>query len=223
MFVVRNGPDPTVFSPVPPTAGLRALAPHVLGYVGLMGSQDGVLEAIDALGRARAPARSDWHAVFVGDGEMPARGERLAVELGLPNAVTFLGFVSDRARLVQLIASCDICLSPEPANALNDSSTLIKVAEYMAVGRPVVAFDLRETRFTAGDSAVYADSVDTFARAIDELLDDGERRDRMGHFGRERVVNSLSWSRSEEGLLAAYERALDHARARRSRTKVGGR
>ena len=221
VFVVRNGPDPDVFRPVPPLPELRRGATHLVGFAGLMGSQDGVLEAIQALALLRQ-RRSDWRALFAGDGEVLTRARALAAELGLAEVVEFVGFVSDRERFVQLLASCDVCISPEPRNPLNDVSTLIKVAEYMAVGKPVVAFDLRETRFTAGDAAVYAQSVETFAQAIDELLDDAERRERMGRVGRERVVTSLSWSRSKESLLAAYDRALERAAARARRGRPGG-
>jgi glycosyltransferase involved in cell wall biosynthesis len=210
VFVVRNGPDPSVFRPVPPDPAIRGMAAHILGYVGLMGSQDGVLEAIEALGLL-ARRRSDWHAVFVGEGEVLPEARKLVGELGLQNAVSFLGFVAGRDRLVQVIASCDICLSPEPANPLNNSSTLIKVAEYMAVGRPVVAFRLRETEATADGAAVLASTTDEWVGAIDALLDDPGKRAQMGAEGRERVIGHLSWTHSQPVLLQAYERALERA------------
>ena len=216
VFVVRNGPDPTVFRPIAPSAAARGEAPHLIGYAGLMGAQDGVLEAIEALG-ILGRRRSDWRAVFAGDGEMLPRARQRAAELGLPDAVEFVGYIDDRERLVHLLTSCDVCLSPEPRNPLNDASTLIKIAEYMALAKPVVAFDLKETRFTAGDAAVYTQSVDTFATAISDLLDDPARRQRMGQLGRERVVSSLAWERSEENLLSAYERALERAHTRGGR------
>jgi glycosyltransferase involved in cell wall biosynthesis len=217
VFVVRNGPDPSVFRPIP-ASSQRRNAPPLLGYAGLMGSQDGVLDAVEALAILRR-RRSDWRAVFAGEGEMLPRARALAAELELDDAVEFVGFIDDRERLADLLASCDVCLSPEPKNRLNDASTLIKVAEYMALGKPVVAFDLKETRVTAGDAAVYAASVDEFAGAIAKLLDDPRRRDRMGRLGRERVLSSLSWARSEESLLAAYDRAVGHASARRVRRR----
>ncbi len=214
VFVVRNGPDPDVFRPVPPDPGLREKAPHLLGYVGLMGSQDGVIEAIDALA-ILSRRRSDWHAIFVGEGDVLPEARARVEAAALQGFVTFLGFVSDRQRLVEIIASCDVCLSPEPRNALNESSTLIKVAEYMAVGRPVVAFDLRESIATAGAGAVFAADGEGWATAIDELLDDPARRERMGAEGRARVVDRFSWSQSQPVLLAAYDRALRVAGDRR--------
>jgi len=178
-----------------------------------MGSQDGLLEAIEALGILRG-RRSDWHAVFAGDGEMLPRARERAAALGIADAVDFVGFVEGRERLVQLLASCDVCISPEPKNPLNDHSTLIKVAEYMAVGKPIVAFDLHETRMTAQDAATLVDSLEGFANEISLLFDDPTRREHMGQVGRERVLASLGWQRSEERLVAAYDHALERARGR---------
>jgi glycosyltransferase involved in cell wall biosynthesis len=220
VFVVRNGPDPDVFRPVPADPALRAKAPFLLGYVGLMGSQDGVLEAIDTLALL-AVRRTDWHAVFAGEGDVLDEARQRVASNGLAEQVTFLGYVADRNRVVEIIASCDVCLSPEPPNPLNDNSTLIKVAEYMAVGRPVVAFDLKETAATAQGAAVLASNEADWAAALDSLLDDPVRRARMGDQGRARVLGELSWRHSESALLAAYERALEQARERSGRAQSG--
>src|SRR5262249_13233041 len=128
---------------------------------------------------------------------------------------------AEQRRVVEIIASCDVCLSPEPRNPLNDNSTLIKVAEYMAVGRPIVAFDLKETATTANGAAVLVSNETEWAAALDELLDDPERRSRMGDEGRARVLGELSWRHSESSLLAAYERALERARRRSRRAQSG--
>ena len=180
-----------------------------------MGRQDGVEDAVRALG-VLAGERSDSHALFVGDGEGLADARALAGELGIAGRVDLHGYVADRARIVEMIASCDICLSPEPRNPLNERSTLIKVAESMAVSRPVVAFDLKETRATAGEAAAYADgdTPEAFAAAIARLLDDAPERERRGAIGRERVLADLSWQRSEPALLDAYGRARDLGRRR---------
>jgi glycosyltransferase involved in cell wall biosynthesis len=208
VFVVRNGPDPTVFHPVARDASLAGGAPHVIGYVGRMGSQDGIPEALGALEELLG-LRSDWHAVFAGDGEMLERARSLVSSGRLADHVTFTGFV-DQSRVVQIIASCDVCISPEPRNPFNDRATLIKVAEYMAVGRPVVAFDLAETAETAGTAATRVDDSLGFARAISDLFDDPELRRRMGEDGRARVERVLSWPQQVSGLHAAYARALAH-------------
>jgi glycosyltransferase involved in cell wall biosynthesis len=222
VFVVRNGPDLEIFRPVAPDPGLSLGASHLIGFVGLMNSQDGVGLALAALS-ALARRRSDWHAIFVGDGDVLGGARESVVRLGLDDRVTFTGFVPDngrlagfvpdKRRLVQIISSCDVCISPEPRNQLNEQSTFVKIAEYMAVGRPIVAFDLRETRRTAGDAAVYAvrDDADAFAEAIDGLLDRPAHRARMGAVGRERMLEGLSWSCSEEALMAAYAHAVSKA------------
>ena len=106
-----------------------------------------------------------------------------------------------------------MCLSPDPRNPLNDVSTMNKVLEYMAMGRPIVSFDLKEARVSAGDAAVYAPANDEseFARLITLLLDDPETRARMGKIGQERISGPLSWQNSQASLLAAYAAACrDH-------------
>jgi glycosyltransferase involved in cell wall biosynthesis len=219
VFVVRNGPDIDVFRPVTPDPGLRKGAEHLIGFVGLMGAQDGVLEALHALAHLRRQ-RTDWRAIFVGAGDVADEAQRLSSKLGLAQIVEFPGFVRERERLVQLIASFDVCLSPEPPNELNRRSTLIKVAEYMAVGRPLVAFDLEETRATAGPAACYAKGGDPadLAVALDELLDDPTRRAEMGRLGRQRAEDMLAWRHSVPQLLRAYERALEARRGTAART-----
>jgi glycosyltransferase involved in cell wall biosynthesis len=213
VFVVRNGPDPSIFRPGSGDPELRRAGQHLIGYAGRMGSQDGLLEAIETLGILRG-RRSDWHAIFAGDGEMLPHARDRAKALGIADVVDFAGFVESRERLVDLLASCDVCISPEPKNPLNDQSTLIKVAEYMAVGKPIVAFDLHETRTTAQGAATFVNSIEDFATEIGSLFDDPARRERMGQIGRERVLTSLGWQRSEERLLAAYARALERSNAR---------
>jgi glycosyltransferase involved in cell wall biosynthesis len=207
VFVVRNGPDAERFRPAPADPGSRA-GQHVIGYVGTMGPQDGVDHALRALARL-AERRGDWHAVLAGDGDALPQLKTLAAELALEERVEFPGYLP-MEQVIALLQSADVCLAPEPKNALNDHSTLIKVAEYMSVGRPIVSFDLMESRVTAGEAAVYATANDeaAFAAAIDELLDDPARRRAMGETGRARVVGSLSWSHSVEQLLAAYEHCL---------------
>jgi glycosyltransferase involved in cell wall biosynthesis len=220
VFVVRNGPDPNVFRPVPPDPSVRNLAQHVLGYVGVMGRQDGVLEALDALS-VLARTRTDWHAVFVGNGEMLESARQRAAASGISSHVTFTGFVDGAEKIVEILSSCDVSLSPEPKNDLNSRSTLIKVAEAMAVARPVVAFDLTETRFTLGPAGTYAadDSERAFAAAISQLLDAPDQRREKGELGRRRVVERFSWKSAEPHLLAAYDRAI-HSTRRTSRVRA---
>jgi glycosyltransferase involved in cell wall biosynthesis len=211
VFVVRNGPDLRRFRPRDPDPGLRCGQRHLVGYAGMMAPQDGVDHALHALA-ILAKRRQDWHAVFAGEGESRPELMRLAGELGLLERVRFVGWLNDE-QMATLLCSCDLCLAPEPYTPLNDASTMIKIAEYMAMSRPVVAYALRESRFAAGAAASYArpDDVDSLAQRIDELLDDPERRARMGQAGRERVERELSWEHSERNLVSAYGSVLEPA------------
>ena len=214
VFVVRNAPDLERFRPGEPDPELKRGRSHLLAYVGVLGPQDGGDVAIRALHLLRQ-RRNDWRAVFAGDGDALPELRRLTTELGLDEFVEFSGWAGD-GEITRLLSSADLCLSPEPATPLNVASTMIKVAEYMAMERPVVAFDLPETRYTAADAAAYAPAGDeaAFAGRIAELLDDPERRAAMGTSGRARLRDGLSWPHSEQALLAAYDAALAAAEAR---------
>ncbi|MEV6105335.1 glycosyltransferase family 4 protein [Streptomyces sp. NPDC051940] len=209
VFVVRSAPDTDRFRPVPAEPELRRGKPHLLCYLGVMGPQDGVDYALRALAKLRDEfGRTDWHAVFVGAGDTFDAMVELSRRLGLAEQVQFTGRVPD-ADLVRYLSTADVCLSPDPHNPLNDVSTMNKVLEYMVMGRPIVSFDLREARVSAGDAAVYAPANDeaAFAKLIAVLLDDPERRERMGEIGRERIGGQLSWRNSQRSLLAAYDAA----------------
>ncbi|GAA2243006.1 glycosyltransferase family 4 protein [Streptomyces amakusaensis] len=209
VFVVRSAPETDRFQPVPPEPELKRGKPHLLCYLGVMGPQDGVDYALRALAKLRDElGRTDWHAVFVGSGDAFDAMVELSRRLGLSEQVRFTGRVPD-ADLVRYLSTADVCLSPDPRNPLNDVSTMNKVLEYMAMGRPIVSFDLREARVSAGDAAVYAadDDEAEFAKLIAMLLDDPERRARMGEIGRERISGRLSWRNSQASLLAAYAAA----------------
>jgi glycosyltransferase involved in cell wall biosynthesis len=208
VFVVRNGPDPERFRPVEPDESMKRGRPFLIAYLGLMGPQDGIDCALRVLARLRAK-RDDWHAVFMGDGDVLDDMRRLAGELGLEHSVEFTGRVGDD-RILPTLSAADVCIAPEPSNPLNDRSTFVKVLEYMAMARPVVAFDLGETRVSAGDAALYAAPGDeaAFARCVSTLLDDPKRRQELGERGRERMGQDLGWQRSRKELLRAYAAVL---------------
>ncbi|MBW8796601.1 MAG: glycosyltransferase family 4 protein [Streptomyces sp.] len=213
VFVVRSAPAVERFQPVPPEPELKRGKPHLLCYLGVMGPQDGVDYALRALAKLRDEhGRTDWHAVFVGSGDAFDAMVELSRRLGLGEQVEFTGRIPD-ADLVRYLSTADVCLSPDPRNPLNDVSTMNKVLEYMAMGRPIVSFDLKEARVSAGEAAVYAadDDETEFAALVAQLLDDPDRRARMGKIGQERVSGPLSWRNSQASLLAAYTAACrDH-------------
>jgi glycosyltransferase involved in cell wall biosynthesis len=210
VFVVRSAPAGNRFRPVPRDETIRRDKPYLICYLGVMGPQDGVDYALRSLAKLRDEiGRTDWRAVFVGAGDTFDAMRKMADDLSLADVVEFTGRVPDDD-LVRYLSSADVCLAPDPLNPLNDVSTMNKIMEYMAMSRPIVSFDLREARVSAGDAAVYATPNDEseFAKLIAQLLDDPEQRERMGEFGRARVAGELSWDRSRLALLAAYEAAM---------------
>ena len=209
VFVVRNAPDPAVFREVPADPALRRGAAHLLTYVGMMGPQDGVDYALRAIAHLRDRGRTDVHAVFVGAGDAQPAMVDLARELGLDGMVEFTGLVS-HDEVARYISTADVCLAPDPPGPFNDLSSMIKVVEYMAIGRPIVSFDLPESRITAAGAALYAPDADeaAFADHVATLLDDPALRAEMGRRGFERFRDELSWDRSTERLLAAYDSAV---------------
>jgi len=209
VFVVRSAPQVERFRPTPPDESLKQGKPYLLGYVGVMGPQDGIDYALRSLAALRDTGRDDWHAVFLGSGDCFDEMVALRDTLGLTDRVTFTGRVSDED-LTRWLSTADVCLAPDPKNPLNDVSTMNKIMEYMAMGKPIVSFDLREARVSAGDAALYATPNDEaeFGALVARLLDDPEARERMGEIGRTRVEGPLSWKHSAEALLDAYRAAI---------------
>jgi glycosyltransferase involved in cell wall biosynthesis len=174
-----------------------------------MGPQDGVdfaLRAVAALARQR---RDDVHFVFMGTGDSLDELVALATELGITDRVTFTGWADDET-IIQVLSTADIGLCPDPLNPLNDVSTMNKTMEYMAFGLPVVAFDLKETRVSAAEAAVYVppNDTDAYGQAITELLDDPDRRAEMGRIGTERVEDVLAWRHQAPRYIEVYQRVL---------------
>lgn len=205
--IVRNGPDLNRLRPVEPDPDLRQKGKTIIGYVGTMGFQDGV----DCLLRALQHlvydlGRTDFFCVIIGKGDAWASLKILSRQLGLDEYIWFTGYVSD-ADLLRYLSTADICVDPDPSNPFNDRSTMIKIMEYMALGKPIVAFDLPEHRVTAQDAAVYArpNAEFDFAQQIALLMDDPEQRRKIGQKGRERVETELDWSYQEKHLLEVYQ------------------
>ena len=216
VIVVRSGPDLRRLRRQPPVENLKNGRRYLVGYVGVMGKQEG----IDLLLRAvrhivNDLKREDVQFGLVGGGTELEAMRRYARELGIDAHVTFTGRVPD-AEMLAVLNTADVCVNPDIANEMNDKSTMNKIMEYMALGKPIVQFDLTEGRCSALDASLYAaknDEVD-LARKIVELLDDPSRRKQMGEFGRRRVDTQLSWEHEVPKLLGAYDRLFDHPRQR---------
>ncbi|HAC91490.1 MAG TPA: glycosyltransferase WbuB [Planctomycetaceae bacterium] len=207
-YVVRNGPNQAfLVEQVPPRAELVCPNMVTLGYVGVMGVQDGVdylIHAMDVLVHQRK--RTNVRAVLVGNGAALPELKQLTASLNLEEHVIFTGRVpfSD---VPGYIAAFDICCTPDPCNAYNDSCTTIKTMEYMALGKPVVCFETTENMKTAGDAALYACDNDPalYAIALERLIDDRDLRNRLGSVGRQKVIKELAWEHQAKRLLLAYQ------------------
>jgi len=213
VFVVRNGPDLNTFKLVPPKPALKYGKPFLVGYVGTMSIQEGLDILLDVAQHIKNLGRRDIHFTCVGGGPGLPELRKMIVDKNLQDIVNFTGRVSDED-LLQILSTADVCVNPDKPCEMNDISTMIKIMEYMALGKPIVQFDLKEGRFSAQDASLYSDvnnQVPDFANKILWLIDHPDERRRMGEFGRARVENELAWKYSVKNLLAAYERAFSKA------------
>jgi glycosyltransferase involved in cell wall biosynthesis len=219
--VVRTGPDLRLLQAGEAHPELRRGRRFLVAYIGVMGPQDGVdivVRAADIV--INKLGRTDIAFTLIGSGDCFDDLVALRDELDLAGHVEFTGRAPDEL-VGRIMSTADAGLSPDPKNPLNDVSTMNKTMEYMAFGLPVIAFDLRETRVSAGEAAVYVQPNDEYeyASAIAALMDDEPRRARMGKLARERVERELAWRHQESAYLDVYQRLLRHAKAR-NRTKA---
>lgn len=221
--VVRTGPDPERLRRREPRPELRRGRPHLVTYLGVMGPQDGVdivIQAADVI--VNQMGRQDIAFTLMGRGDCWEDLVALRDRLGLQDYVEMPGRVPDQT-VTDVFSTADVGLSPDPLNPLNDVSTMNKTMEYMSFGLPVVAFDLRETRVSAADAAVYVEpgDVEAYARAVVGLLDDPRARAEMGRRGRERVEQSLAWEHQRVGYLAVFDALSGHTAPGARATAVG--
>jgi glycosyltransferase involved in cell wall biosynthesis len=202
--IVRNGPLEEMLRPVEADANWKDRAPFLIGYLGEIGVNDGVECLIRSLDHLRR-LRKDWFCVIIGDGPARVDAEKLMVAMQLADCVAFVGW-KQRSEFLKLLSAMDIGVEPIPKNSYTNYSTMIKITEYMAVGLPVVAFDLDEHRFTAGDCALYAQPNDEsdFAACLATLMDDAARRNSMSQIARTRI-QQLTWQSQEANLRQVYE------------------
>lgn len=207
VYVVRSGPKLDRLKIIPPIPSLKKGRKYLVGYVGVMGKQEG----IDLLLKAacyvvKNMGRNDIHFGLVGGGTSLNEMRKMAIELGISDYITFTDRVPDQD-LLEMLNTADVCVNPDVANDMNDKSTMNKIMEYMALAKPIVQFDLTEGHYSAQESSLYAErnNSEDMARKIVELLDDPSRRQRMGEYGRNRVESELEWKYEVPKLLAAYE------------------
>ncbi len=207
VFVVRSGPDLRRLQRLPPTEHLRNGRRYLVGYVGVMGRQEGIDLLLDAVKYiVYSLGRKDIQFGLVGGGTELENLRDYARRAEVADYVTFTGRVPDR-EMLEMLNTADVCVNPDIANPMNDKSTMNKIMEYMALGKPIVQFELTEGRVSAGPASLYAapnDAVD-LARKLTELVDDPVRRQEMGALGRRRIEEQLEWKYEAPNLLKAYE------------------
>lgn len=207
VHVVRSGPKLDRLKRIDPVPKWRNGRKHLVGYVGVMGKQEGLDYLLDAAKLiVNEHGRHDIQFGLVGGGSELEILQQQAIDMGLGDYVTFTGRAPDQV-LLEVLNTADVCVNPDEHNPMNDKSTMNKIMEYMALAKPIVQFDMTEGRFSAREASLYAKPNDArdLADKILELIDDPQRRKTMGEFGRARVENELEWRFEAPKLLAAYE------------------
>lgn len=211
VFIVRNGPDLRTFKSVSPNPARKHGKPYLVGYVGNMNFQDGLDILIEVAKEVKLMGRNDVQFTCVGKGPELKALRQMVVDMGLEDTIEFTGRISDE-ELIEILSTADVCVNPDRPSEMNDVSTMIKIMEYMAMGKPIVQFDLKEGRFSAQGASLYANKsggAKDFADKILWLLDRPEERKRMGELGTKRVSEELAWQYSVPNLLAAYRQAIE--------------
>ena len=206
--IVRNGPPLSIMGDDEPYSDLVNTGKFLFGYVGAISIQDGLEYLVHAVRHLKETYnRTDILCIIMGDGDDLERIKGLVREQHLEELFLFTGWV-EKEELGRYLASIDIGVDPDPSNDFNDKCTMIKMTEYMVYGKPIVAFDLPEHRFTAQDAAVYVPENDPrlFAKALLDLMDDPIRREVMGRFARKRVESEIAWEYSVPPLVESYHR-----------------
>jgi glycosyltransferase involved in cell wall biosynthesis len=206
--VVRNGPLMERFETDEKDAELLKKAANIIAFAGITGYQDGLDYLCNSLQMLRHEfGKEDFFCVVMGDGDALSWTKERAQQLGIDDKMWFTGWIDQSDVYCRYLSTADVCVAPEPSNSYNDRSTFVKIMEYMASGKPIVAFDLPENRFSAGPSALYAapNSCQDFAAKLALLMDDKALQRSMGQAGRRRVESELAWQYSVPNLLRVYD------------------
>jgi glycosyltransferase involved in cell wall biosynthesis len=207
VVVVRSGPEIDKFKPVPVNDSWRNGKEYLVGYLGVMGPNDGMeylLETINFI--VHSLNRTDIHFILIGSGDLQPKLKKICTRFGLDDFVKFTGRLPDQ-QVKEILSTADLAVAPDPRDPLNDVSTMNKIIEYMALEKALVCFDLREAKVSAGDAAVYAKPNDAqdFALKVIELLEQPEKRKVMASYGRKRFLDSLAWDHQKKHLLRLYQ------------------
>jgi len=209
VFIVRNGPDLTKLKPMNPNEGLKIKGDfeYLVAYIGMIGNQERIdilLNAVEYIVYEKKIKNIKF--VIIGTGPYLQTIVELSKKMKLEKFVTFTGFIPFPDYYGILNAS-DIGINPEFINEYTDKSTMIKIMDYMVAGKPIVQFETKEGKVSACEASVYIkeNNVIQFAEAIIELLNDVEKREKMGRAGRKRIEEKLNWDNQKAKLKEAYE------------------
>ncbi|MEO1273946.1 MAG: glycosyltransferase family 4 protein [Pseudomonadota bacterium] len=208
VFVVKSYPRIERFVRTEPDPAIAAMGKTIIGYIGIMGAQDGVDMMIDALAELRARGRDDLHGLIIGDGPEWETLKAHARARGVEDGITFTGYQSGEA-LMAYLSAIDVGVIPDPPDAFNSKLSMNKVFEYMMLALPFAMFDLAQARREAGEAAVVVEEhgASALADALAALADDPARRAEMGRIGRAEAEASFRWENEVEALCAAHDRA----------------
>ena len=207
VFIVRSGPNLERLRSLPPKHSIKRGKKYMVGYLGVIGKQEGIDYLLDAAKFLKEiKGRNDISFGIVGGGPYLDEVKAKSLKLGLDDIVEFTGRVPDNTML-EYINTADICVNPDEYNEMNDKSTMNKVLEYMALGKPIIQFDLKEGKYSAQKASLYADNNNStdLAEKIIHLLENDELRNQMGQYGRKRIKQELCWDITKLDLIKAYD------------------
>ena len=206
VIVLRSGPKLERMRIMPPVESIKRGYKYMVGYLGVIGQQEGIEYLLDAAKYIKEHDNNVFWGIVGGGPHLKAL-KKQAHDMGLDDCVEFTGRASDH-QMLEYLNTADVCVNSDKYNSMNDKSTMNKILEYMALAKPIVQFDLTEGRYSAQDASLYAKNNDAedMAKKIMELLDNPELRKKMGAYGRNRVVNELSWEHTSKALLEGYEK-----------------
>ena len=206
VIVLRSGPKLERMRIMPPVESIKRGYKYMVGYLGVIGQQEGIEYLLDAAKYIKEHDNNVFWGIVGGGPHLKAL-KKQAHDMGVYDCVEFTGRAPDQ-QMLEYLNTADVCVNSDKYNSMNDKSTMNKILEYMALAKPIVQFDLTEGRYSAQDASLYAKNNDAedMAKKIMELLDNPELRKKMGAYGRNRVVNELSWEHTSKALLEGYEK-----------------
>jgi glycosyltransferase involved in cell wall biosynthesis len=207
IYIVRSGPDHKQYRPITADKQLKQDHCYMVSYLGVLNPQDGVDAFVEVAEHiVHKIGRKNIFFVIMGSGDALPGLQQLSQDLAVADHMLFTGW-ADKETIIQYVSTSDICVDTMPKTAYGDASTMNKILEYMAFAKPIVTFDLKESRVSAAGAAVYAKpgSIADMAEKIVALLADEQQRKEMGAIGRSRIENELAWDHQKQYLLEAYK------------------